>query len=217
MNVRLQLMRLKVSRLQLSQVLRWGWYALFACLLTGCANLPNTGTVTQVAEFVLPPYRDNIDLQGRLSVKYQQQGKDESLSGSFEWHQQAEQIDLALRSPLGQTVAQIQVRKGLASLTQAGQAPQYADNVDQLATQILGWPLPISGLRLWLQGRAQASDASIFTASPQANTITTLDGWRLRFVSWHPDASPKRIDMERDTVQAGTVELRMVLDPPAAL
>ncbi len=203
------------------QTLCLGWCLLLAMGLSGCANMASTSTsastLVQPSGFVLPPYRKQVDLQGRLSVKYQQQGKDESLSGSFEWHQQDEQIDLALRSPLGQTVAQIQVREGLASLTQAGQPTRFADNVDQLATQILGWPLPISGLRLWLQGRAQAPDASIFSASPQANTVTTLDGWRLRFVSWHPDASPKRIDMERDTVQAGTVELRMVLDPPAAL
>jgi outer membrane lipoprotein LolB len=187
-------------------------------ILSACSSLPGAvGSSDQATGFVLPPYRTHLNLQGRLSVRYQQQGKEESVSGSFEWQQQGEKLDVTLRSPLGQTLALIQVHDGRASLTQAGQPPLFADNVDALVTQTLGWPLPISGLRLWLQGRAQGADAVAFSASPQANTVTTLDGWRLRFVSWHPDASPKRIDLERDTTQAGTVALRLVLDLPMPL
>jgi outer membrane lipoprotein LolB len=198
--------------------LLWLLFLAFPLLLSACSSLPGVARSSdQAAEFILPPYRTDLNLQGRLSVRYQQQGKEESVSGSFEWLQQGEKLDVTLRSPLGQTLALIQVHDGRASLTQAGQPTLFADNVDALVTQTLGWPLPISGLRLWLQGRAQGADAVAFSASPQANTVTTLDGWRLRFVSWHPDASPKRIDMERDTTEAGTVVLRMVLDIPVSL
>ena len=72
---------------------------------------------------------------------------------------------------------------------------------------------------------AMGADGKRFVASPANDSVTTKDGWRLRYVSWQevgqnvadntPGAlpQPRRIDAERNaSAQADAVALRIVLD-----
>lgn len=189
---------------------------LTGALLSACTTVQRPLSPLPVA-----PYREALELSGRLSVNYQKDGKSEALSGKFSWRQDGAATDVSLASPLGQTIATIKVTPGVATLTLSGQAPRAAADIDTLSAQALGWPLPVSGLRDWLQGYATAADGSRFAASPQADKVTTRDGWRLHYVSWQ-DASaaaplPKRIDAERSAgPQADAVAIRIVLDPAVA-
>lgn len=193
--------------------------ALLAGLLTACATapVPTTGPVPASAT-KLAAYRQDIALDGRLSVSYDRDGKSESLSGKFSWQQSAARTDVSLASPLGQTIARISVTPESATLVQSGQAPRTAADIDTLSAQALGWQLPVSGLRDWLQGYAVAADGSRYAATPEHNSVTTRDGWRLHYVSWQDGAAgaapvPKRIDAERAaTVNTGGVSIRIVLD-----
>jgi outer membrane lipoprotein LolB len=187
---------------------------LSALLMTGCANLamsPESGQTSDAATSTNRRYNEIIDLQGRLSVQYQLNGKDESVHGSFTWRQNDNRSTIAILSPLGQILATIDVEPDKATLTQSGRPPRTASNVDELTTQALGWPLPISGLRTWLQGFGTDADNKPFSAAPGGNEVTTRDGWRIRYVTWD-DGHPKRIDLERQTEQAGNVGIRIVLD-----
>ncbi len=188
------------------------WLLLAALLmLTACStldpkavpglpsNLP-TGSPTG-----FPPYQSNIDLQGRMSVMYQQRGKDEALHGKFEWHQKQDEIAITLRSPVGETLAQIFVTPAGARIRQAGAPEREAADMDTLMAQTLGWPLPVAGLRYWLQGQVPG-------ATPLQDDMTESQGWRIRFVSRHPDGSPKRIDLARYSTEAGEVKLRLIID-----
>ena len=217
--------------------------ALFAgALLSACASL--TQPTPPLLQQPVEPYREDIELSGRLSVNYQKDGQRASLAGRFVWQQSAGRTDVSLSSPLGQTVAVIAVTPGSAVLTQSGQAPQVAFDIDSLSAQALGWPLPVAGLRDWLQGYAVSADGSRFIASPSRDRVTTSDGWRLHYVSWQDDANaaaqpganrpgaaeagapiltqaaaprPKRIDAERSAdLQTDEVEIRIVLDAPEA-
>jgi outer membrane lipoprotein LolB len=183
--------------------------AAAAVLFAGCASAP-------VNRAPVAAYRDAIDLSGRLSVNYQKDGKPESLSGTFNWAQSPGRIDVSLASPLGQTIARISVTPQSATLVQADQAPRSAPDIDSLSAQALGWSLPVSGLRDWLQGYATTAGGKRFAASPANNSVLTRDGWRLRFVSWQDEGaahpSPKRIDAERGI---DDLAIRIVLDPQA--
>jgi len=165
-------------------------------VLAGCAT--NTASLNQAT---VGDYRDSIDLTGKLSVNYQKDGRLESITGSFNWEQRPGAIDVALISPLGQTVATINVTPNAATLTQGGEPPRSAADIDSLTQQTLGWPLPVSGLRDWLQGYALDEAGQRFRASPARNTVTTKDGWRLRFVEWQDAAAqqpvPRLIQAER--------------------
>lgn len=203
---------------------------LAACvgtLLAGCAIAPPPPPPSSEP---VAPYREQIELSGRLSVNYLRDGKTESLAGRFSWRQSGARTDVVLTSPLGQTVAQISVAPGLATLTQAGQPPRAAADIDSLSAETLGWPLPVSGLRDWLQGYAIDASGARFVASPSRDRVTTHDGWRLHFVSWQDEPAaaeprggapratvprPKRIDAERSAdLQTEEVAIRIVLDPP---
>lgn len=181
--------------------------ALAACalVLAGCAA---TGPVSTQA---VAPYRDSIELNGRLSVTYKVDGKDESLSGKFAWVQVPGAVDVSLASPLGQTIATIKVTPSAATLTQSDKAPRSAPDINTLTAQALGWQLPVAGLRDWLQGYAIDAGGKKFVASPAANTVTTPDGWKLTYVSWHEGAvpAPKRIDAERP---ADELAIRIIVD-----
>jgi outer membrane lipoprotein LolB len=186
-----------------------------AAALAGCAT-----TSANLSSSTVGAYRDSIDLSGRLSVSYQKDGRPESITGNFNWIQRPGRVDVSLASPLGQTIAAITVTPDSATLKQAERAPRVAKDIDTLSAQALGWSLPVSGLRDWLQGYATDANGKRFVASPANNSVYTSDGWRLRFVSWQDDKAaqplPRRIDAERSaTATSDEMAIRIVIDPAA--
>lgn len=188
-------------------------------LLAGCASLapPEAPPAPATAEVARPRFA-TIELGGRLSAQYSRNGMAESLHGSFTWAQTPERTELTLLSPLGQILAVIDVRPGIATLTQAGQPARVATDPDGLAQAALGWPLPVAGLRDWLQGFALDDQGRLrpVPAIP-GSAVTTPDGWQITYTSWHQGspgtaARPRRIDLARQTVEAGPVSLRILID-----
>ena len=184
-------------------------------LTAGCAGI-DTAPQMPASAGIIRNYQQAIDIAGRMSVRYQQYGRDEALHGSFEWQQRPGKTQLTLSSPLGQTLAQIAILPDGATLTQSGQPPLAAANADALTAQALGWPLPVSGLRDWLQGNVTDSTGKkrVATQQDENTDIVTADGWRIRYAAWDTSAAPRprRIDLTRTTAQAGEVALRLVID-----
>jgi outer membrane lipoprotein LolB len=184
-------------------------------VLAGCATTSAPRSTTAVA-----PYRDTLDLAGRIAINYSRDGKQESLSGKFTWRQTAANTDVTLISPTGQTVAVINVTPTSATLKRSGEPTRTASDLDSLTRETLGWTLPVSGLRDWLQGYAVAADGSRFSASPASDTVVTRDGWKLDYVSWQDDSAavpqPKRIDVTRIALgqQVDDMSIRIVIDTP---
>jgi outer membrane lipoprotein LolB len=190
--------------------------ALALLALSGCtAFSPVTLPSTEQAR-ATRSYHDAIDISGRLSVRYQQ--PDEQLiTGSFNWSQRPNHLTVTLLSPFGQAVARIEVEPGRATFQRSGQPLQTATDVDQLAAQALGWPLPVSGLQAWLQGFASVRGNAVAASSEGPTAITSADGWRISYAAWSPEGAgsgtrPRRIDLARRTEQAGEVEMRIVVD-----
>lgn len=194
--------------------------AALCWLLAGCAAMaPDPGTQPATATATARTYQDTIELTGRLSVQYQQGGRDEAVHGNFTWSQTPRKTTVTLLSPLGQTMAIITVEPGRATLQQAGQPPRTANDADTLAAATFGWPLPVAGLRDWLQGFAIDAQGQRWSASATPGAqVTTQDGWRITYASWQPESPtsnlplPRRIDLARQTVEAGTVAIRLVID-----
>lgn len=185
---------------------------LLTAVLAGCAT---TGAGLPNANVPVAAYRDAIELSGKLAVSYQKDGQPQGLSGPFTWSQHPGNIDVELFGPLRQTVALIKVTPQAATLTLSDGKPRTAKDIDTLTAQALGWPLPVSGLRDWLQGHAVDAQGKAFTASPANNHVVTQDGWRLRFVDWQAGGAtpmPHQIEAGRN---AGGDELtiRILIDP----
>ncbi|WP_332853289.1 outer membrane lipoprotein LolB [Duganella sp. S19_KUP01_CR8] len=189
--------------------------ALAASVLAGCAT-----TSAPHSAAVVAPYSDNIELGGGIAINYSKDGKRESLTGKFTWQQTKTATDVSLISPTGQILAVISVAPGLATLKQSGKEPRTAPDLDSLTAQALGWTLPVSGLREWLQGYATDASGKRFIASPANDTVVTRDGWKVDYATWQDDKAavpqPKRIDLTR--LGAGQVDdltIRIAIRPTA--
>jgi len=159
-------------------------------------------------------YQSQIEMSGRLSAQYEANYREQSISVHFTWSQTAEQTQISLSSPTGQTVATILINAQGAQLTQSDRPTRYASDINQLSIDVLGWPLPVAGLRDWLQGFLNAEHNAPLTQADADKTFE-VDGWTLHYASWLTENNlehPKRLDLSRQTEQAGLVALRVVVD-----
>ncbi len=185
--------------------------------LENTTSAPTTPAATTVTPSLAnaPSCQTNITLQGRLSARYQTEGRQQSLSVAFQWQQRGDAVQVLLTSPLGQGVAKISSDAQGASLTDDKGQVWNAVHVDALSEKLLGWPLPVAGLRDWLQGCGRLRDGSSFRATPQGTDSYFSDGWLIRYAQWHDNGQPKRIDLERHiNEQSADVALRILLDAP---
>lgn len=186
-----------------------------ALLSSACSSLPQATTNSaERLHSVSRSYQETIHLSGKISVRYEHNNKPQNLPGNFEWEQTGNSLQITLFSPIGQTIAKITQNERGALLEQEGKMPLQADNLDQLLADALRWPLPVSGMRDWLQGFIRQPDGSRTALTASDQTINS-DGWNIRYASWHESTnSPKRIDLNRYTTSAGEVTLNIFIEAP---
>ena len=186
--------------------------------MLGACTLAPVRPVTQQQADAVRDFHESIDIGGRLSVRYLQQGEPQLLTGSFNWIQRSLRTQVTLLSPFGQTIARLEVTPQRATFQRAGEPLQSAADVDQLTANALGWPLPVSGLRSWLQGFVRIAPDQRVAVKPATDAaITSDDGWRIVYSNWSEAEStaavrPRRIDVSRQTREAGEVQIRIILD-----
>ncbi len=184
--------------------------SLATLALAGCGTLAPAPGADSTRRF-----HDDISVGGRLSVRYQQNGKPESVQGKFLWQQSATRTDIELASPLGQTLARITLLPGSAILEQSGKPTAEATDAGALTKAVLGWPLPVEGLRYWLQGYLRTLSGDLLAVPVGDSNEQEGDGWRVRYVGWQQidgRPCPKRIDFSRLEADAGEIALRLVID-----
>lgn len=194
---------------------------LFLVLLSGCATTPGDETGIGLSSRTVRQCDDVMVISGRVSMNYTLSRNDqsESLHGKFTWKQNRSETRIDLFSPLGQTMAVIDILPGQAVFTASGKRSVSAADADELVFRQLGWPLPVSGMRNWLQGCGIDANGRSFQADPLHPEITTQDGWRIHYVNWAPFQKnrlvPRRIDMTHtppaDAV-ASHIQIRLVID-----
>jgi outer membrane lipoprotein LolB len=191
---------------------------LFALLtiieMVGCSSLqtwPSLPSLTQTER----SFHDNILIQGRFSVAYEQNNRPQSVQGRFQWQQQGQRIDIDLMSPLGQTMAKMAITPNSATIQQTDKEIKVAENVAELTEQTLGWSLPVAGMREWLQGFNRSTGNQRQIAKPNENDQFDTDGWHIHYVSWQQNSVsvyPKRIDLTRTSPQLHQLSLRIIID-----
>lgn len=162
--------------------------AVLAAGLAGCATRP-------------PPPPAGADLlSGRLALR-SEADPPQSMSASFELEGRAERGLLRLSSPLGTRLAEAGWQPGEVWLRDGQGERRYAD-LDSLARQALGEPVPLAALPDWLRGRPWPQAAS-----------TPQDGG-FRQLGWQVDVRRQaqgRIELRR--IAEPLLELRVLLDP----
>lgn len=188
------------------------WFRLTLCC--ALAGLAGCSTVAPTQNLAVRRYQPQIEMSGRLSAQYEANYRDQSISVHFTWTQTAQQTLISLSSPTGQTVATILINDQGAQLTQSDKPTRYASDINQLTTDVLGWPLPVGGLRDWLQGFLNSDHTTALTEATAASAFN-VDGWALRYAAWLTENNlerPKRLDLSRQTEKAGLVSMRIVVD-----
>jgi outer membrane lipoprotein LolB len=145
-------------------------------------------------------------LSGRIAVKHD---GDRSSSG-VRWVHHAEADEILLLAPLGQTVARIHSdMKG--AVLDIPFKHYVAQDADELTQQVLGWGLPLSGLRYWVL--ALPAPKSAFDIEHDANgqvILLSQDGWLIRYTRYAAqttDSLPLRIALQRDGL-----EIQLLID-----
>ncbi len=158
-------------------------------LLHGCKTIPTVTPSDAVATTVLfdpatsaqktPAYDFNI--LGRIAIQDEKQ----SFSGSFRWAHFAANDEILLFTPLGQAVAEITRDAEEVRLITSKMEGYYANDVEALTEQILGWRLPLDGLRYWIQGLHSPLTAAEKDLDRQNQLLTIRqDGWHIHYNSF---------------------------------
>ena len=165
-------------------------------LLSGCTVLPVAPTVARPAQPESAPFAMN----GRISVSHH--GKRHS--AGVRWTHQARSDEILLLAPLGQTAARIFYDAFSAALDEGGKHYQ-ADNVESLMDQVLGWHLPLGGLRHWVLGKAAPDTAAQILRDSQGRVERLQqDGWEVRYLSYangELDSMPTRMELTHPDLQ----------------
>ena len=174
----------------------------WSLVLAACASLPDGAFDRVVA---------GRTIEGRMAIRYKdlETSKEESLSGRFVWTAAADDVELGLLDPLGQTVALIRADGRRASITFRDGRRIVGATPEALTQQALGWTVPLRGLRAWLDGR---TDGGVATTLDDGRI--RQDGWTIRFVPADdaaPGGPPRRIDLAYPGPPA-EIEMRLVVD-----
>lgn len=157
-------------------------------LISGCATLTQQTTDTAVKTVFIEPVAiaqiapaADFNLLGRIAI----QDQDQRFSGSFRWQHLTMSDEILLFTPLGQTVAEItRDHDGVRLITSKLEA-FYASDVESLTEEVLGWRLPLDGLRYWIQGTHSPVTAAEKDLDSQDRVVTIRqEGWRIHYSSY---------------------------------
>ncbi len=159
-------------------------------LLGGCATAP---VAVQRPAQANAPFAFN----GRLAFK--QGERHESVS--VRWVHQAAEDEILLLAPLGQTMARIHRNDGEATLDASGKH-YAAQDMETLMQQVIGWQLPLAGLRYWVNA-LPAPDAEFQVERDANGQVSALhqQGWDIsysRYAATTSDALPLRLKLARE-------------------
>jgi outer membrane lipoprotein LolB len=172
---------------------------LLSLLLSACATTP---VVVQRPTAADAPFVIN----GRIAI-IQPERRD---SAGLRWTHDAASDEVLLLAPLGQAVARITSDARGVMLEADGETHLAAD-AETLTQALLGWQLPLSGLRYWVA--ALPAPGGEFRSEQDAQgrlSVLYQQGWTIRYTRYAGDARdalPLRLSLQR----AG-MEVRVLID-----
>jgi len=165
------------------------------------------------ATVVAPPDRSYA---GRFSATATLGEQRESVAGLFSLEVRGARQTLDLATPLGTTLARIDVEPGNARATGNQMQELRGPDAEALTEQLLGWRLPVGGIADWIEGRPAPGRAARVERDAGRIVLIEQDGWTIRLPeSLETVARPRRLLLERAAgPNAPAVSLRLIVDEP---
>jgi outer membrane lipoprotein LolB len=177
---------------------------LLGLALAGCATAPATAPDRLYA--------------GRFSVVATTGDKRETVSGRFNVEVRGNRQTIDLSTPLGTTVARIEVGPDGARASGPGVDAVQGPDADALTERMLGWRLPVSGISDWIEGRPAPGRPARVEREGNRPVLIEQDGWVVRLAeTFQASGRPRLLVLERPASPlAPGVVLRLIVDDPAA-
>lgn len=175
--------------------------ALAALLLGACTtSVPPLQTRSPQAEHA------QFAFNGRVATRHE----GERNSAGVRWTHRGAKDEILLLAPLGQVVARIHGDAHGVELEANGNY-YSAHNAETLTEEVLGWHLPMAGMRYWVLALpAPDSTADIERAANGQVSVLRQDGWEIRYQRYAleaPDSLPLRM-----TLQRHGMEIQLIID-----
>lgn len=149
---------------------------------------------------------EDFSLEGRVAVKVEQKG----YSANLRWRHAGDVDALRLLSPVGTTVATLDATPAGVTLVDADRKVHRSSDIEALTRDVLGWDLPLDGLRHWVLGRPDPAAPVDEQARDARDRLTRLSqsGWRIAYQAYAGDGVlPSRLTLVREGLN-----LRLVID-----
>jgi outer membrane lipoprotein LolB len=145
-------------------------------------------------------------LRGRVAVKVETRG----YSANLRWRHTASGDFLTLVSPVGSVIAELEADTSGATLRTGDQKLFHSQDVQALTREILGWDLPLAGLRHWVVGRADPDSEVMAQSRDERDRLTSLtqDGWRISYLEYAGNSAlPAKLALAYEDLK-----LRLIVD-----
>lgn len=175
---------------------------VFLLALGACASKPVVRAQQRPEQAELAPFAFN----GRVATLH----NGERSSAGVRWVHRGVEDEILLLAPLGQAVARI-LSDTQGVLLETSGKKYFEQDAETLTERVLGWHLPLSGLRYWVLALpATGSEAVIERAENGQVKILQQDGWVIsytRYAAEARDSLPLRITLQRDGM-----EMKLLID-----
>jgi outer membrane lipoprotein LolB len=175
-------------------------FCVLLAAVAGCATRPVQ---------VLPATNESIvafSVNARVAVKLDDRG----YTARLVWRHSAAHDSLRLFSPVGSIVGEIESDDKGATLTTSDKQVYRSSDAQSLTREVLGWDLPLSGLRYWVTGRADPAFAvqDEERDARQRFISLTQNDWRIAYSDYFADSAlPARLTLVYDRLK-----LRLIVD-----
>lgn len=196
----------------LRRLLRVGCLALSA-LLAACATAPPAPLSSEAAAQRWQVRQSQLaglqhfTVAGRIGV----QANDQGWHVAVHWQQDGSRFHMLFNAPLGQGSAALEGDDRGVALTLADGRRWIAADAEQLIAQVIGSPLPVSGLRYWVRGLPVPDMVATPVLDGQGR-LQSLEqsGWRIAYRAYQlvdGRELPTKLFMENDNYK-----VRLVVD-----
>ena len=150
--------------------------------LAGCASFFNITDNEKAPAYHRPMYVDeSYDISGRFSINSSHTHK----YGNYTWLRTESNEEMTFNTPLGQTVAKINIESGIVTVITKDKT-YVGNDVDDMLYDNIGFDLPVAYLHSWIQGL------------PLPNEIITKyihdgfeqSGWTVEYLDWSNNNHP---------------------------
>ena len=171
-------------------------------VLSACATTQGTSAQQRPAQPELAAYA----FSGRVAIKH----NGERSSAGVRWTHRGVEDEILLLAPLGQTVARIS-SDAQGVLLEASGKKYFEQDAETLTERVLGWHLPLSGMRYWVLALPAAGREAVIERAENGQVmVLRQDGWEInytRYAAETPDSLPLRLTLQRDGM-----DLQLLID-----